>query len=62
MIGSMKYCAEIINILAKNGKDADIKLVHANYTAEGLVAVIEDQFNKQQYELKLKPIKGGVVE
>jgi hypothetical protein len=56
------YCLEILNNIVKHSEVTDVVLVSASYTASGLTAIIEDCYNKQKYELTLKPIKGGVAE
>ena len=56
------HCFELLHLITSNVVVTDLKLVSAVYHPDSLVAVVEDQYNKQQYELILKPIKGGVVE
>jgi len=50
----MTYCLEILNLITMNKQ---LKLVDANYTANGIEAVLEDQFDKQKYHVHIKSNK-----
>lgn len=53
------YCFELLSAI--NSGVQDLTLVDAKYTADSLVAVVEDKYNHQRYELTLRPLKGQEV-
>ena len=54
------YCFEILDNITRQVTVTDLKLVTAHYNATGLTSVVEDQYNKQKYEIKITPIKEDV--
>ena len=54
----MTHCLELLDLITKI---KDIKLVAANYTANGIEATVEDQFNKQKYQINIIPEKEGKI-
>ena len=52
------YGLEIMKTITE--RVPDLKLIKANYTVDGLISVVEDQYNKQKYEIKITPIKEAV--
>jgi len=56
------YCLEIINNITRTVV-TDLKLLDdVHYTAKGLTALVEDQYNKQKYKINITPIREGEIE
>ena len=49
----MTHCFELYHEITKKVKD--IEGIECHYTADGLEAVIKDNFDGQQYTLTIKP-------
>jgi hypothetical protein len=56
------YCLEIINNITRTVV-TDLKLLDdVHYTAKGLTALVEDQYNMQKYKINITPIREGEIE
>jgi len=51
------HTLEILDLITKQPMLTDLTLVSATYDVGGLTAVVEDQYNKQRYEIKINPIR-----
>lgn len=49
----MTYCLELFSSMTK--RNEDIEVVRANYTKDGLEAIIYDTFDNQHYKIVITP-------